>query len=376
MKIRTVQIAVIAGLLSSSASIALAQSIKIGLASVMTGPVALIGQQSKEGAELRVRQINAAGGVLGRKLELVVADHACDPAQGINAVSKLMSDEVTAIIGSACSSVTLATMPLIQRNEVVQLEYLGTNPKITGGAGKGGNPWQFRLNIDDGIMVEALSKYIAGKVKSVAIIAQNDEYGRGAAAQFRGFLEPAGVKVVSMDFATSGTPDYRPIITKIKGLAPEGLVVVMDSPNAAPLALQTAEMEFKPQVFGRGTVVTPAFQNLVKNPAIWNGAVEVNRWVDNPQAGDFAKAFQEAYKLPPELNNAMAYYAVEVLADAIKRAGSTDRKAVRAALVSANLKIPGLGPVRFDANNQAHPDMFLIQWQDGKIRLLDRRATE
>jgi branched-chain amino acid transport system substrate-binding protein len=373
------------GLLLGGAMLALlaagpvaAQSpIKIGLAGVMSGPVALIGQQSKEGADLRVREINEAGGILGRKLELYVADHACDPAQGITAVTKLISsDNVSAIIGSSCSSVTLAVMPLIQRSQVPQLEYLGTNPKITGGAGVGGNIWQFRLNIDDGIMVQALSKYIANKkVKSVAIIAQNDEYGRGAAAQFKGYLEPDGVKVVSMDFAASGTPDYRPIITKIKGLTPEGLIAVMDAPNAAPLALQTAEMDFHPKVFGRGTVVTPAFQNLVKNPDIWDGAVEVNRWVDNPGAHDFAEAFKKAYGRPPELNNAMAYYAVEVLADAIKRAGSDERSKVRDALEKTDLKLPGLGPVKFDDHHQAHPDMFLIQWQHGKIALLDRRPT-
>ena len=360
-----------------AAPVAAQSPIRIGLAAVMSGPVALIGQQSKQGAELRVREINDAGGILGRKLELVVADHACDPAQGINAVTKLISnDNVSAIIGSGCSSVTLAVMPLIARSRIPQLEYLGTNPKITGGAGVGGNTWQFRLNIDDGIMVEALSRYVGDKVKSVAIIAQNDEYGRGAAAQFKGYLEPAGVKVVSMDFATSGTPDYRPIITKIKGMNPDGLIVVMDAPNAGPLALQTAEMDFKPKVFGRGTVVTPAFQNLVKNPAIWDGAVEVNRWVDNPGANTFAQAFQKAYGLPPELNNAMAYYAVDVLADAIKRAGSDDRSAIRDALAKTNLNLAGLGPVKFDANNQAHPDMFLIQWQNGKIALLERRPTE
>src|SRR6185312_7132987 len=141
--------------------------VRIGFSTVMSGPVALIGQESKEGAQLRVDEINQAGGVLGRPLKLYFADHACDPAQGVPADSSLISnDNVSAIIGTGCSSVTLATMPIIQRGKVVQLEYLATTPKITSQAGTGGNPWEFRLNIDDAIMVRTLSGYVADQAKS------------------------------------------------------------------------------------------------------------------------------------------------------------------------------------------------------------------
>ena len=375
----------IAGLILLTATFAHAKAagqdpkepIRIGFSAVMSGPVALIGQESKEGAELRVQEINQAGGVLGRPLKLYFADHACDPAQGVPAASSLISnDNVSALIGTGCSSVTLATMPVIKRSKVVQLEYLATNPKITSQAGVGGNPWEFRLNIDDAIMVQALSDYIADQVKSVVIVAQNDDYGRSAAAAFADYLKPKGVQVLDTEFAANGTVDYRPTITHFKSLHPQGMVVILDAPNAAPLALQCQELGFKPRIFGRGTVVTPAFQSLVKNSQIWNGAVEINRWASNPKSEKFQQAYTKAYGRPPELNAAMAYYAVDVLAAAIQQAGSDDRTAICDALAKLDLKIPGLGEVKFDQHDQAHPDMFLVQWHDGKITLLTRRPTE
>jgi branched-chain amino acid transport system substrate-binding protein len=353
------------------------ESIGIGISSQMSGDLSLIGQQSKEGAQLRVDQINQAGGVLGRKLQLYFADNACDPAQGINAASSLISNSaVTAMIGTGCSSVTLAVMPLLQRSGIAQLEYLATNPKIARESGVGGNKWQFRLNIDDAIMIGVLSKYIAKNVKSVAIVAENDDYGRGAAAAFTTDLSPTAVKITNTEFVNLDMVDYRPTITRIKSDNPEGLIVVLDAPNAAPLALQCTELGFTPKVFGRGTVVTPAFQALVKNPNIWNGAVEANRWAPNPQDKDFEDAYLKAYGRPAELNAAMAYYAVDVLASAIRAAGSATRDAIPDALEHVDLHYPGLGPVKFDAHHQAHPDMFISQWQNGKVVLLTRLATK
>lgn len=193
-----------------------AEPIKIGVSSVLSGPVSLIGQQTREGAQLKVNEINAAGGLLGREVKLSFADNACDPAQGMTAAANLTTSEnVAAIIGTSCSSVTLATMPIIQRSSVVQLEYLATNPRIAQGSGVGGNKWQFRLNIDDGIMVTELSTYISSEVKSVAVVAQNDDYGRGAAKAFSDNLSGKGVSIVSTDYTAIGTVDYRPLITKI-----------------------------------------------------------------------------------------------------------------------------------------------------------------
>lgn len=352
------------------------EPVLFGVSTILSGPLSLLGQQSREGADLAAKEINAAGGVLGRNIEIRVADNACDPAQGINAVSNLVSEGVAAFIGSGCSSVTLGAMPIIDRENIVQLEYLGTNPNITKQAGVGGNQWQFRLNIDDEIMAKALSGLIADDgAKTVAIIARNDDYGRGAAAAFADELGSLGVEVISSDFLVTGTVDYRPTLTKIKGDNPDALLVIYDAPDAAPMAMQYTELGMTQKIYGRGTVVTPQFQALVKDPAIWNGAVEVNRWAANEGGAAFQEAYEEAYGYPPELNAALAYYGIHVLAEAVKAANSDDRTAVRDALTTIDLNFAGVGPVKFDDHHQAHPDMFVIQWDNGEIKTLGRRPT-
>ena len=352
------------------------EPVLLGVSTILSGPLSLLGQQSREGADLAAKEINAAGGVLGRNIEIRVADNACDPAQGINAVSNLVSEGVAAFIGSGCSSVTLGAMPIIDRENIVQLEYLGTNPNITKQAGVGGNQWQFRLNIDDEIMAKALSGLIADDgAKTVAIIARNDDYGRGAAAAFADELGSLGVEVISSDFLVTGTVDYRPTLTKIKGDNPDALLVIYDAPDAAPMAMQYTELGMTQKIYGRGTVVTPQFQALVKDPAIWNGAVEVNRWAANEGGAAFQEAYEEAYGYPPELNAALAYYGIHVLAEAVKAANSDDRTAVRDALTTIDLNFAGVGPVKFDDHHQAHPDMFVIQWDNGEIKTLGRRPT-
>ena len=349
--------------------------IKLGISGVMCGPLSVLGQDYREGAQLAVNEINAKGGVLGRPLQLFPVDNANDPAQGVTAAGHLIDVvKVSAFIGSSGSSVTLAVMPVIERAAVVQLTVGSTNPKITQQAGKGGNVWQYRMNIDDSIMARAFSEVIASEVKSVAIVGANNDYGRGAADAFRSHLTPKGVKITSVEYYTSGQPDYRPMLTKIKAAAPEGIIVVADAPDAAPMAAQYTELGMTQKIYGRGSVVTTEFRSLVRDPKIWDGAKEVNRWA--PSGSTVEKSYEKAYGRTPRIHAILPYYGIHVLAEAIRIAGSDDRKAVRDALEKVKLDFPELGPVQFDEYHQAHPDMFITQFQDGKIVTLGRRPTK
>jgi branched-chain amino acid transport system substrate-binding protein len=127
------------------------------------------------------------------------------------------------------------------------------------------------------------------------------------------------------------------------------------------------------KVYGRGTVVSNEFLDLTGDPSIWNGAKEVNRWA--PQGSEFEKKFEERWGHPPELPSTLPYYAIQVLVEAIELAGSDDRAAIRDALEQLEIQISDLGPVNFDDHNQAHTDMFITQFQDGKVVTLERRST-
>ena len=358
------------------------ETIRIGVNGVLSGAVASIGQDYVEATKLAVSEINEAGGVLGYDLELFFADNQCDPAVGVNSASSLIDvDEVIAVIGSSCSSVTLAVMPIAERSGVVQLTAGSTNPQITTDAGVGGNEWQFRVNIDDSIMAEAFSKMIAEENETVVIVGSNDDWGRAAADAFQAHLETFGAEIVGVEYYNRGQTDYRPMATKIKGMDADGLILIADAPDAAPFAVQLWEAGVRDlNAYGRGTVVSPEFLELTGSPDIFNGAKEVNRWA--PSGSDFEVAYAEMWAREPRATAAMPYYGVYVLKEALEICGEitgdvqTDRACLREGLEQVDITFPEIGHVQFDDHNQAHPDMFIAQWQDGEVVLLERRPTE
>ena len=360
----------------SSSSKPSSQTIAIGLSAPLSGAEGSIGQEYQNGIDLAISQINASGGVLGRNLQLFSADNACDNATGVNAVGSLAEqDHVVAIIGSACSNVTLAVMPVIQRLGVTQLTVGATSPAITQGAGVGGNQWEFRLNINDAIMGQADSELVAlDGLKSVVVIASNDAYGQGAAAVFAQSLPSLGVRTLSTEYYARGQNDFRPMLTKIKGENPQGLIVIADYPDAAPMALQAQEIGLtNVKIYDRGTIVSQEFEKLVKNPAIWSGAAGAARWA--PSGSQFETQFKARYGRAPDVLDALPYYGVQVLAKAIEAAHSTNRTAIRNALAKMNICIPDLGPIHFDSHHQAHPDVFVVELDHGTIKLLKRMPS-
>ena len=351
------------------------EPIRIGISGQFSGPQTIQGDQTKQAAVMAEEEINAAGGVLGRPIKIYYEDNGCDPALGAPSVSRLIDvDKVAVILGDFCSGVTLTTMPIIESAGIVQLEVNATNPKITSQAGVGGNIWQFRLNIDDSIMAAYFSKAIAKEVKSIVIATSNDEFGRGAADAFSTNLAPLGVEILSIEYFTYGQADYRPIITKIRSENPEGILAIADFPDAAILATQMKEVGLTNlKIYGRGTVVSNSFVDLVKDPTIWDGAKEVNRWA--PQGSDLEKRYEARWGMPLEIPGIFPYYAIYVVVEAIKIAGTDDRAAIREALTKVSMNIPELGPVSFDDHNQAHPDMFITQLQHGTVVTLERLST-
>ncbi|MBV8746602.1 MAG: ABC transporter substrate-binding protein, partial [Xanthobacteraceae bacterium] len=167
----------------SVATPALSQDIVIGLSSPMTGPAATAAEWEKWGVDLAVEEINAAGGVLGRKLTVMQLDNKCNPSEGVNVANKLVEAKVVAIVGSHCSSAHLAAMPIIKDAKIPMITGVASNPQITTLSGVGGNEWAFRINPSDSDMMEALGAYLGAKkpFKTVAIVAEDTDFGRGGA---------------------------------------------------------------------------------------------------------------------------------------------------------------------------------------------------
>jgi branched-chain amino acid transport system substrate-binding protein len=358
-----------------------AQPIRVGFASAMSGPSAITGEGVRWGATMAVEDINAKGGIMGHKVEAFFADNKGTPGEAVSAVRKLVDvDKVDVIIGQTHSGACLGSMPIIKELGVPQVTEACSNPKIREMSGVGGNEWEFRVNIDDAIMANTFSKYIAQQVKSVSIVAQNDDFGRGAAAAYDAAFKKFGVKLVSTEFFDRGQADYRPLLTKIKRANPDALLLVMLASDASVFLRQYRELGLKQRLFARGSVATVEFLDLVKdNPSIGDGVIEATFWTAALDP-EWEKRWLERWKTPVRVHGSLAaltfkYAVVPAVELALTKYGKADRKTIRDALEQIDVKDTPLGPIKFDDHHQAWINMVLIEMKGGQLRLLEKIPT-
>lgn len=345
--------------------------IKIGLVEPTTGPAAYDGQSVVNGARLAESEINAAGGVLGRKIELVLQDGKADPAESLNAAEKLMDrDKVKVLIGAWASSATLAIMPLAQRYEVPLIVETSTAEKIT----EAGNPWVFRIASNSKIDADALKPYLVKKLgfKKVAFMAANNDFGRAVVNNWQRVLGPEGGTVVATEYHKPGETNFSPTLTKIKNSGADTIVITSDVTTASNIVKQSAELGMT----GLNRVITsgnPA-EAIIKlvGPEASEGMLVQNYWVPYaPPPGQEATSakFVEAYKkqYPDRIADKYAvsgYDAVRLAAGAIAAAGSDNTTKIRDAL--RTIKLPGLqGVIVFDQQQQARPFQSVSRVEKG-----------
>jgi branched-chain amino acid transport system substrate-binding protein len=222
------------GATTAPAAASSGQPIRIGMSMPLTGPTAYLGEGAQKAVQMSMDDWNAKGGVNGRKFELVAGDNAGQPQQGVTVSRKLIDvDKVPVVLGQLNSSVTLAAMPVFLEKQIPSVAYVDTNRKIYDGMGAGGNQWVFRINADDYMMADTFAEQLAESAKSYAIVAQGDDFGRGAAALYEPRLKAAGVTVTSTSYYDIGTADFRPILSKIQAENPEALLLIMIASDGA-----------------------------------------------------------------------------------------------------------------------------------------------
>jgi branched-chain amino acid transport system substrate-binding protein len=362
--------AVLAGL--ALAAVAAAQPkgepIKIGLLTPITGNLARWGGYAQNGAGLAADEINAAGGVLGRPLQVVAADSQCQPAQGVSALRRLITaDKASFVIGDICSSVTLAAMPVVAESKVILLNAGSSHPDITYKAGAGGNAWTFRNYPTDELRTQIVTDYVVKQgAKRFSILNVDNDFGRGAAALTKKQLDRVGGTLLSEDYFKSGETDFAPVLTKIKGLKPDVLLMYGLPDSVPPLTVLMKAQGLKVRLAGVAEFTTP---DIIKRSQadVLEGAVEGMSWAPI-LGGDANRAFVEAYRKragdAPQVHAFTHYESLKMLARALADAGSADTARVRDAL--ARLQYDGLmGKVRFDDHNQAEVPMAILAVENG-----------
>jgi branched-chain amino acid transport system substrate-binding protein len=283
------------------------QPIRVGFSSAMSGPSAITGEGVMWGATMAVDEVNAKGGIMGRKVEVYFGDNKGTPGEAVSAVRKLVDvDKVDVIVGQTHSGACLGSMPIIKELQVPQVTESCSNPKIRELSGKGGNEWQFRVNIDDLMMANAFAKYIAKNAKTVSIVAQNDDFGRGAATAYDAAFKKSGVKLVSTEFFDRGQSDYRPLLTRLKRSNPESLLMVMLANEGSVFMRQYRELGLNQKIYARGSLATAEFLGQVKdNPSIGDGIVEASYWTAALDP-EWEKRWVERWKTPVRIHGSLA----------------------------------------------------------------------
>jgi branched-chain amino acid transport system substrate-binding protein len=363
---KSVSIGFLAALLAVTAACAQDQgTVKVGVIQPLTGSVAYNGTTAVNGARLALDEINARGGVLGRKVELVVEDGQCRPANSVSAAEKLIQrDKVVAILGAFCSSATLAVMPVAQSSKIPLITGVSSAPSLT----EKGNPWFFRATETDALLAKSFSEILVNqlKLKKVAYIGVNDDFGRGSVEEFEKRMAALGATTVMKDYFEHGTPDFYTLLTKLKASGADGAFVAAETQDGSTFVKQEAELGLNTRIFGVGSWATADFMQLA-GPAA-NGiyaAVPYASTMKTPKNEAFVKAYEERYKLSPGKYSAALYNALSILVGAIARANSLDADRIREALHETNYEGPN-GHFQFDTKGQATGfTVVLVQIQNG-----------
>jgi branched-chain amino acid transport system substrate-binding protein len=366
--------ALAAGLLVAAPAMA-QEPILIGVSTAQTGPAAVAAEWELWGVNLALEEINAAGGVLGRPLKVLVMDNKCNPSEAVNVANKLIESKVVAIEGAHCSSGHLASMKIIQDAKIPMITGIASNPQITDLSGVGGNDYAFRISASDSAMMDALGIYLADKkpFKTVALVGEDSDFGRGGADAFKSIVVPkAGVQVVSTDIFPQNTPDFTSILTRLQQRRPDAIATFILGGDAINFLRQAMQIGMHIPYTGR---IELGGRN---QPIIEAGGMEksVSAWqysalVDSPQNKAFAEKIKAKHNSEPYLQTWAGYDCIRVLAQAIKDANSTDGTAIKDAIKKMSFTNVMGKTVTFDDHNQAGHWVALNTVLNRKVALAD-----
>ena len=347
-----------------------ATTIKVGEFASLTGSEASFGRSSHKGTQLAIDDINAAGGVLGKKLELICEDDLSKDGESATAVKKLISrDKVVAILGEVASGRSLEAAPICQQFKIPQISPSSTNPKVT----QMGD-YIFRVCFEDkfqGGVVLAKFALQSLKAKRVAILTDvSAPYSAGLTTYFKEQFIAAGGTVVAEQKFTKDDKDFKAQLTAIKSLNPEAIFLPIYYGPATLIALQARELGFTVPLFGGDGWEAP---ELVQGPgaaAALEGCFFSTHFApdqDAPEAKAFVKKYEAKFGATPDAMAALGYDSALVLADAIKRAGSTDGQKIRDALAATKDFDGATGKMTLDANRNARKPAVILEIKGGKF---------
>ena len=348
-----------------------AEGIQVGFFGALTGPTATFAQSGRNGVVLAVEEINAAGGVLGgKRIELLVEDDRGEASEAASVVSKLITrDHVVALIGEQASSRTIAAAPIAQSYGIPMISPTSTNVEVT----KKGD-YIFRACFTDAYQGAVLGSFarknLEAKTAAQLVDVRND-YSVGLAQAFRDSFERVGGRVVAEQKYSEGDSDFSAQLTALRPLDPDVLVVPGYYTDAGLIARQAKALGLRAILIGGDGWDSP------KLTEIGGEAVEGSYFSNHysaedpsPRVRQFVEAYRKRYRADPDSIAALSYDATKLLADAIRRAGSTEGKRIRDALADTKDFAAVSGTIAMDADRNPIKPAVILKVEGGRFRFV------
>jgi branched-chain amino acid transport system substrate-binding protein len=337
--------------------------VKIGVAGPLTGSNAAFGVQLKTGADQAVADLNAKGGVLGKQVQEIVVDDACDPKQAVSAAQQLVSDGVVLVDGHFCSASSIPASKVYADSGILEISPASTNPQYT----DDGSPFTFRTCGRDDQQGKVAADYIAAHFKGakIAVLDDNSTYGKGIADQVRMNLAKLAVPIAYSTSYTAGDKDYSALISRMKQAGITLVYIGGYYSDSGLMMREGAQQGFTPQYFSEDAAATSALWQIAGSAAEGALLTFPPPAEKEPSA---AKVVAEltAAKEDPTGYVLYSYATIQVWAEAAKKAHST-----KPAVVARELKAHGpwpsvLGPIKFDKKGDVVNAAYAIyKWHDG-----------
>lgn len=339
--------------------------IYIALTAPLTGDYAEYGENFKRSVTMGIDNINSSGGVLGKKIKLIIGDSKGDPKESSTLAQKFTSDKrIVAEIGDFTSTCCLAGQPIYNDAGMVQLSPTSSHPDFAKGskysfgiigtqAGEG--PYMAKMTND------------LGK-KKVAVLYINNDWGIATNKYYSNALAKYGIKVVGREFYFDGEQDFTAVLTKLKDTDADMLFIASMYNDGALICKQREKLGWDVDVLGPGSLYSPKLIEL-GGAAVEGLVTEVVFFPTSPkpEVQKFVKEFKKLYSTEPNMFAGVAYDAIGLLADAIKRAGSTDKDAIRDA-VAATKNYPGVtGHITFTKVGDVMKEYTPVTIKNGKF---------
>lgn len=339
--------------------------IKLGMAVSLTGGAAAYGTHMKNGAQMVADEINAAGGVAGRKIELVVEDEGSDPSKATTAVMRLITQHnVDAIIGGSTSTLCFAVKDIVEQQGVPFITTSGSNPKLTTPS----NKFFFRLHQSDATAARQAAQFVVKILGAnrVAVIHDSSDYGVGCRDHFIDELQKLGVSPLVVQTYNVGEQDFSPQLLKIRDARPQVLGLFGNIPEAPLITKQARQLGMKDLHIVMTGISQPKFIELA--PGDSEGVFAItpfNPTLPDPEVQEFARKYKDRFAMDPPHQASNSYQAVKVLALVWGKVGTKDRARVAEELKKVEWQAFG-STNRFDATGQVLMKSVVVQVQNGR----------